>query len=521
MDQFEAYDAGHTSGLDTVGFFGAVFDGRYVYFVAQYDGKERHGKFLRYDTHKPFRDAAGWSAYNAGNTGGMSTKGYYGGAFDGRYVYFSPRLDSKGPHSRVLRYDTRGEFTTAKSWEAHDAGDPVSHQGAIFDGRYVYFLPGSDAKGKSGKVLRYDTKASFHDQNSYVTYDASRTSGATTTDYDGGVFDGRYIYLSPLSNIPIRYDTTKEFTDGESWEAFDSGLMNVKACVGAVFDGRYVYYVPYGENSVVVRFDTTGKFVDRASWSGFTYPPISKRSGYDGGAFDGRYVYFLPFWDPKAPKERQFHGIVLRYDTQGDFKAPASWAVRDAGLTSGLKTIGFNGGAFDGRFLYFAPWREDAGPGGIMDVVPHGRVLRYDTVGADGSFSLRYSDYGHNGGLGAALPGPTFLVNTDRGVLGARANRSLPRGWHHLAGVYDGGVVRLYIDGELAAEQPGHGVIQDSTTTVAIGRILNGAGGFAGTVDEVRISAVARSADWLKTQYENQKAPGAAIQISEEESISR
>lgn len=521
IDRFEAYDAGRTSDLDTIGFFGAVFDGRYVYFVAQYDGRERHGKFLRYDTHGPFNEAASWSAYDAGNTGGMNTKGYYGGAFDGRYVYFSPRLDSKGPHSRVLRYDTRGEFNSARSWEAHDAGDPVSHQGAVFDGRYVYFLPGSEGKGKSGKVLRYDTRAPFHERSSYATYDASRTSGLETTDYDGGVFDGRYIYLSPLSNIPIRYDTSKEFTDSASWEAFDSGLMNVNTCVGAVFDGRYVYYVPYGENNVVVRFDTTAPFTSRAAWSGFTYPPVSKRNGYDGGAFDGRYVYFVPFWDPKAPQGRQFHGVVLRYDTQGDFNSPGSWAARDAGLTSGLKTIGFNAGAFDGRYLYFAPWREQAGPGGIMDIVPHGRVLRYDTVGAGGSFSLRYSDYGHNGGLGAALPGPSFLVNTDRGARGARANRSLPRGWHHLAGVYDGKSVRLYVDGELAAEQPAAGAVLSGGASVAVGRIPGGAGGFAGAVDEVRVSAVARSADWLKAQYENQKAPFAAIRLGKEESAAR
>ena len=33
FSSFDAYDASQTSGLDTTGFFGAVFDGRYVYFV--------------------------------------------------------------------------------------------------------------------------------------------------------------------------------------------------------------------------------------------------------------------------------------------------------------------------------------------------------------------------------------------------------------------------------------------------------------------------------------------------------
>ena len=51
MDTFESYDAGDTDGLDTRGFFGAVCDGRYVYFAPQLNGsQERHGQVLRYDS---------------------------------------------------------------------------------------------------------------------------------------------------------------------------------------------------------------------------------------------------------------------------------------------------------------------------------------------------------------------------------------------------------------------------------------------------------------------------------------
>ena len=50
-------------------------------------------------------------------------------------------------------------------------------------------------------------------------------------------------------------------------------------------------------------------------------------------------------------------------------------------------------------------------------------MLRYDTVGTRGAFSLRFSDLGHNGGLNAALPGSRFLVNTEHGPVSAAANR--------------------------------------------------------------------------------------------------
>lgn len=73
-----AYDAGHSSDLDTTGFFGAVFDGQYVYFVPQHDTESRHGKVLRLDTHSEFKDPSSWCGYDAGTTQGLNTKGYYG-----------------------------------------------------------------------------------------------------------------------------------------------------------------------------------------------------------------------------------------------------------------------------------------------------------------------------------------------------------------------------------------------------------------------------------------------------------
>ena len=524
FDTFDAYDAGNTGGLNTKGFFGAVFDGRYVYFVPQYDGVSRHGKVLRYDTHGEFTDSESWNAYDAGNTSGLNTKGYYGAVFDGRYVYFVPRTDGLVMHSRVLRYDTEGEFTDEKSWCAHDAGNPVSYQAAAFDGRYIYFAPGyeGDFRALSGKVLRYDTKGEFTDNESYITYDAGNTMGLETKCYDGAVFDGRYVYFAPLDSIGmmLRYDTKREFTDAESWSAYDaryvSGLK-MGSCVGAVFDGRYVYFVPYA-HSVVLRYDTNGEFTDKRSWNAYDAGNTDglNTRGYDGAVFDGKYIYFIPFWEGED-LYKGFHGKVLRYDTTGKFTDEESWSAYDAGNTGGLATVGFNGGAFDGRFIYFAPWREGTDPDGR--IISHGRVLRYDTIGGNASFSLRYMDYGHNGGLCGALPGPSFLVNTSKGVLNARANRNLQPGIHQIVGVYDGSRIMLFIDGDLIAERTGTGTIQVNNVNIAIGRILNGLGYFDGVISEVRISDTARSVDWIKTEYNNYRRPSRFYCIEREESL--
>jgi hypothetical protein len=190
---------------------------------------------------------------------------------------------------------------------------------------------------------------------------------------------------------------------------------------------------------------------------------------------------------------------MLRYDTTGAFTDPASWCCADAGKTDGLTTTGFNGGLSDGRYIYCVPWMD--GAQFPERIIGNGRVLRYDTVGTAGAFSLRYCDVGHNGGLTAALPGARFLINTENGPFSVSANRRPVPGRHHLAGVYDGKALRLYIDGELVNEQAACGKLLGSDVELAIGHLLDGGGRFAGTIFEVRISDSAHSADQIRAHY--------------------
>lgn len=520
---FDAYDAGQTDGLDTTGFFGAVFDSRYIYFVPQHDKVTRHGKVLRYDTHGAFHEPASWTGYDAGNTDGLNTKGFYGAVYDGRYVYFVPRRDADDFHSRVLRYDTKIEFTNPAAWQAYDAGLKRSYQSAAFDGRYIYFCPGHVAVPKesveeapdcsspavtgmssnfylagNSVVLRYDTQGEFKSSASWVAHDVANTDGLCTNDYDGGAFDGRYIYFVPLSTgIVLRYDTQSDFKDGASWSTFDAKPLGLLQCVGGVFDGRHLYFVPYGESEIAVRYDTHCPFAERASWSTYCVTQTTglPAIGWDGGAFDGRHVYFIPYYDGV----KVFHGYLLRYDTTGDFGSPSSWLAVDTGNAGGLQTIGFNAGAYDGRYLYYAPWNDGSlFPAALLG---HGRVLRYDTIGENGTFSLRFVDYGHNGGLCAAVPGTRFLVNTEQGVRSVAANRAPVSGRHYIVGVYDGRIIQLYIDGALVNEQPATGRLVQSDVDISAGKVLNGLGRFQGRIEEVRISACARDAAWIERRF--------------------
>lgn len=71
-----------------------------------------------------------------------------------------------------------------------------------------------------------------------------------------------------------------------------------------------------------------------------------------------------------------------------------------------------------------------------------------------------------------------------------------PGRWHHVAGVYDGNEVRLYVDGELLASKMANGARRTNRLPLIIGGDVGRRGEanslFQGQIDGVRISSVAR-----------------------------
>lgn len=88
-----------------------------------------------------------------------------------------------------------------------------------------------------------------------------------------------------------------------------------------------------------------------------------------------------------------------------------------------------------------------------------------------------------------------------------------PAVWYYLCGTYDGDKIRLYINGELA----------DSTSSIGAAPILSSQvlsiGGrkgeyFKGVMDEVRIENRARSPEWIRLCYVNQKEISPLVTFS-------
>jgi hypothetical protein len=401
-------------------FWGAAFDGRYIYLAPA-----NSGLAVRYDTHASLSSRFSWESFDT-NTLPLPAKGFSGAVFDGRYVTFVPVMEnSSEPAGIVARYDTTTQaFMSASSWTttdvlslSPDAGPDEGYHGATFDGRFIYLAPYSGPQGRHGLVLRYDTltgtdagppvdagvadtgtaDAAAHDASTDAhdtgapdtglpeagppetppgwTYFNTATQNAAALGFVGAVYDDRYVYLVPFDNEGhenngysgwvSRYDTTMSFTSVSAWTSFDTSVLppgESYGFQGAAFDGRYVYLVP-DRQTVVTRLDTQGNFSSSSAWSTYdTLPLIGAEAGaaafhFVTAGFDGRYVYFVPTGTG--------FGTVVRFDTfSTSFSAPCAWSTYDLTSSNSLGQ-NFTSVVYDGQYLYFVP------SGSVM--------FRYDT----------------------------------------------------------------------------------------------------------------------------------------------
>jgi hypothetical protein len=90
--------------------------------------------------------------------------------------------------------------------------------------------------------------------------------------------------------------------------------------------------------------------------------------------------------------------------------------------------------------------------------------------------------------------------------------------WSHIVAVYDGAAIKVYKDGVAGSPTARTGNLYTDNTNIQFGQWGSGFN-FSGSIDEVRISDVARSADWIKTEYNNEHSLSSFYTVGEEENI--
>jgi hypothetical protein len=110
------------------------------------------------------------------------------------------------------------------------------------------------------------------------------------------------------------------------------------------------------------------------------------------------------------------------------------------------------------------------------------------------------------------LTGTTTTIDTDD-PLGTGT-------WYLIAGTYDGSNMRLLVDGVQVHSAAKTGNLRVNAWDIALGNSPGNTSStytsMDGKLDEVRILSKARSADWLKTEYNNQSDPDTFSTMSQD-----
>ena len=263
------------------------------------------------------------------------------------------------------------DITDASNWSSYDltAADAFGASakafgGGIFAGKYIYLSP---AYGGNGVAFRFDTTEPFKTKSSWTTYDLT-TAIDPGAHYANGVFDGTNLYFVPYDTGKMtRYDTTKSFVDDTAWSTYSLTSLYAGTFTGMGFDGQNLYAGGYGFPTSVVRYDTKGAgFEDSGAWSAYDLSTVDASANvtYPGTpAFDKRYLYFSSVND----------GNITRFDTQSSFTATSSWEVFDGTSVAAAVSTGLGIGAvFDGKYVYFPPYSNN--------ITTASTTLRYDTT---------------------------------------------------------------------------------------------------------------------------------------------
>jgi hypothetical protein len=139
--------------------------------------------------------------------------------------------------------------------------------------------------------------------------------------------------------------------------------------------------------------------------------------------------------------------------------------------------------------------------------------FRADAIGGNplywGRYATRYNgNTGDGNEVNIYIGSPASIGWASDGPGGATAATVPATGqWYHVAAVYANGISQIYVNGMLDGSRTGGATAMSIVQNVqmSIGGWRGGNYAFAGDIDEVRVSRVARSANWMKLQYENQK----------------
>lgn len=114
-----------------------------------------------------------------------------------------------------------------------------------------------------------------------------------------------------------------------------------------------------------------------------------------------------------------------------------------------------------------------------------------------------------------------FGFTGSQGYDGTGTNTLSASTWYYIVMTYNGATIKGFLNGALDGTAAFASATVNSMTSWDIGQDIVTAGRFFnGAIDEVRVSNVARSGDWITTEYNNQVAPSTFATLGAEVAFS-
>jgi uncharacterized protein YjiK len=377
--------------------------------------------------------------------------------------------------------------------ETHSGWDGSNDLGTVLTG----LVDGATMSGLSGETLYYYR---FYATNSVITNEAWSSVGTFTTrlsnpDY---TFKMQISFTnhsgSPLTNFPalVRFNEDNDFYDEfASSKGYDLRFTSED---GTVINYEIESWKTNGESCVWVQVPLfTNNCYTWAYW-GNSSPNGLTPPGYttNGAVWDADYVAVWHLSEDVTDEQTDgIHRDSTLHDNDG--------SQNNNGPTNGV--VG-GGQDFDtGDWI-------DCGNSPSYD------AMYPDAVTISGWAYLR-GDYSYPMMVTRAYDNLAvrFYSNSERAEFLCESTTTADSGdaipeneWHHVVATFDTltDKQRIYIDGQLVKEENRTGTMADHrNNTLYLGR-RSDSYRYGGLMDEVRLSSIARSSDWIQTCWMNQ-----------------
>jgi len=368
-----------------------------------------------------------------------------------------------------------GTAATPTSWSDTSIVAPVP--GNATSGNVVVTVSGVASNGKPFLPSVYGNQRT-------ITIDHTKVGTSDSAGFPL-LFSGTYSYLATVGN-------GGKVTNANGYDI----VFTTDAACSTQIPWEIESYDPVaGKVNIWINVATLSHTADTLIYMCYGNPAISTSQGNAQGVWDSNFSAVYHFTNGAAL------GLA---DSTGNNNN-----LTNSGATAGTGQIG---GAIATNGSQYANKSSASGlPGGAVTRTVEAWIKPASTsgneafgYGANSATADRFSLYLAGSALYAECQGVSASIPfTSDG------------GWHHLVLELPSGntvnSIKMYLDGvlETATYSGGTTVLNTSTANITVGSIPGalGAANWTGSVDEARISKIARSADWITAEYNNQKSP--------------